>query len=79
MTILLCNMQCRSYCIFLLLTGQKIMMASGCTEGVQVGYKGNFFTRRVMMHWHRVTRGVVELLSLEVLKKRINVTLSDMI
>jgi len=53
------------------------MMALGCTEDVQVGYKGNFFTRRVVMHWHRLTRKVVESLSLEVFKKRINVTLSD--
>ena len=77
MTFLLCNLQYRCYCIFLLLVGQKVMMALGCTEDVQVGYKGNFFTRRVVMHWHRLTRKVVESLSLEVFKKRINVTLSD--
>lgn len=56
-----------------------MMMALDCTETAQVGYKGNFFTSRVMMHWHRLTREVVGLLSLEVLKKRISVTLSDMI
>jgi len=55
-------------------------MASSCIGGGLDWILGkNFFTERVVGHWNRLSRAVVESSSLELYKNHVDIALQDMV
>ncbi|KFO84188.1 hypothetical protein N320_04617, partial [Buceros rhinoceros silvestris] len=50
-----------------------------CEGRSRSGIRKNFFTERVVKHWNRLPREMVESLSLEGFKRRVDMVLRDVV
>ncbi|KFO91911.1 hypothetical protein N320_06465, partial [Buceros rhinoceros silvestris] len=50
-----------------------------CQGTIRLDIRINFFTERVMKHWNKLPREVVEYLSLKVFERHVDVALRDMV
>lgn len=50
-----------------------------CQERFTLDITKHFFTERIVKHWHRLHRAMVESPSLEVCKKHVDVAVEDMV
>ncbi|KFQ29899.1 hypothetical protein N332_06120, partial [Mesitornis unicolor] len=50
-----------------------------CQGRLRLGIRRNFFIERVVKHWNRLARQVVESLSVKVFKRRVDVVIRDIV
>ena len=71
---------CYFYSAYIFKEGRELCAAAiGARHKARLGIRKNFFTVRVVKHWHRLPREVVDTPSLETFKVRLDGALSNLI